>query len=366
MVNLYLAPFIVAALISGGLTFYVKLLAQKLHLEDLPAPRKVHSKPVPRLGGVAIVLAFFIVTIGYVLATHRLEFPPFHIWFLDKRLFGALLGALVLLVVGVLDDIYNLKPWKKLIFHFVAAICVVAFGISINYIRIPGGLHLNLDQLVIPVTFLEQFQFSFVVWGDLLTIFWIVLLINTLNFLDGLDGLAGGVSVIAAISIFFLSLSLGQGAVALLAVIFAGSVAGFLPWNFNPAKIFMGDSGSMFLGYMLGVLSVISGGKLATAFLILGIPVLDVAWVILRRIFKGKNPFIADKLHLHHRLLTTGLSQRQTVLILYLIASAFGIVAVLSGTQEKIKALIWLLGLMATLVICLIILEWRKRKKLNV
>lgn len=363
--RIYIGPFVIAALISGGLTFYVKLLAKKFNLADLPAPRKIHSKPTPRLGGVAIVLAFFIVVIGYALATHRLEFSPFKIDFLDKRLFGVLLGALILLIVGIIDDIRSIKPWKKLFFHFLAAGVVVIFGVGITYLRVPGGLHINLDKLVVPVIVLGQYQFNFVVWGDLLTIFWIVILINTLNFLDGLDGLADGVTVIAAISIFFLSLSLGQPAVALLAVIFAGSVLGFLPWNFNPAKIFMGDSGSMFLGYMLGVLSVISGGKLATAFLILGIPLLDVLWVILRRIFRGKSPFQADKLHLHHRLLTAGLTQRQAVIILYLIASAFGIVAVISGTTEKIQAVYWLLGLMAALVIVLIILEWRKRRVTN-
>lgn len=365
MINLYLAPFIVAALISGGLTFYVKLLAQKFNLADLPAPRKVHDKPVPRLGGVAIVFAVLLLAIGYNLISHRLDFTPFKIWLFDKRLFGVILGALILLVVGVIDDIWGIKPWKKLFWHFVAALAAVAFGLGITYLRVPGGNHINLDQLIVPVNILGKFSFQFVVWGDILTIFWIVLLINTMNFLDGLDGLAGGISVIAAVSIFFLSFSLGQGPVALLALIFAGAVAGFLPWNFNPAKIFMGDSGSMFLGYMLGVLSVISGGKMATAFLILGIPLLDVGWVIFRRIFHRRSPFQADKLHIHHRLLTTGLSQRQAVVILYIISAIFGVIAVSAGTTEKIQALWWLLGLMGALAIVLIVLEWRRRRNVS-
>lgn len=358
----YLGPFVISALITGGLTFYVKVLAERMKLADFPSPRKVHTKPIPRLGGVAIVIAFFMVVIGYTLASNRLHFVPFTVWDFDKHLFGALIGAVVLLGAGIYDDIKGLKPWKKLIFQIVAALIVVMSGISISYLRLPGGTHLELTNWVVPVTILGQFHFSFVVWGDLLTIFWIVLLINTLNFLDGLDGLASGVSVICGISIFFLSLSLMQPAAALLSLIFAGVVFGFLPWNFNPAKIFLGDSGSMFLGYMLGILSVISGGKVATAFLILGVPLLDVIWVIFRRIFHGKSPFSADKLHLHHRILAAGFSQRQTVIFLYLVSAAFGIIAVLSGTQEKIQALWWLAVLMMALVIMLVVLEWKKRR----
>jgi UDP-GlcNAc:undecaprenyl-phosphate GlcNAc-1-phosphate transferase len=362
MSTLFIAPFVLAALISGGLTYYVKNLAIKHKLTDMPSPRKVHTKPVPRLGGVAIVVTFLIVTLGYALITHRLEFSPFKIWFIDKRLYGVILGILVLLSIGIIDDIKGLAPWKKLIGHFIAAIIVVAYGISINYIRLPGNHILTLDTINIPLNLLNL-HFNITLWGDIVTILWIVILINTINFLDGLDGLAAGISTIAAISIYFLSISLVQPAVALLAMIFAGSVFGFLPWNFNPAKIFMGDSGSMFLGFMLAILSVISGGKLATAFLILGLPVLDVIWVVIRRIMNHKSPFVADKLHLHHRLLGLGLTQRQVVIALYLISATFGIIAVTTGTEGKIDAVYWLLGLMSTLVIVLIILEYRKRKR---
>ncbi|AKM82114.1 TPA: undecaprenyl/decaprenyl-phosphate alpha-N-acetylglucosaminyl 1-phosphate transferase [Candidatus Berkelbacteria bacterium] len=357
--SLYVAPFVVAALISGGLTYSVIKVAQKFGWADFPSPRKVHTTPTPRLGGVAIVVAFLCLAIGYNLVSTRLNFGSAHIFMFDKKLFGALLGILILLVIGVVDDIRGMKPWQKLIGHFLAAAMVVAFGVSTNYIRLPGGLHVELTNLVYPITLFTH-TYHFVVFGDLLTVFWIVLMINTMNFLDGLDGLASGVSLIAGIAIFFLSLSLGQPAAALLAIIFSGAVFGFLPWNFNPAKIFMGDSGSMFLGYMLGVLSVISGGKLATAFLVLGIPLLDVVWVVLRRLTHGKSPFVADRMHLHHRLLAIGFSQRQAVVILYFAAAAFGVVAVLSGTEEKIQALFWLLGIMAILIIVLLILQWRR------
>jgi len=362
LVHLYLAPFAIAALIAFGLTYYIKTFALKYRLTDLPSPRKVHTKPIPRLVGVAVVLTFILLAVGYNLASTRLDFAPFTIWLFDKRLFGVLLGTLILLVIGIIDDVRGLKPWQKLFGHFLAATMVVIFGVSIAYLRLPTGSHLELGNLVLP-WHLFGATYQFVVWGDLLTILWIVILINTMNSLDGLDGLAGGVSVIAAIAIFFLSLSLGQTAGALLCLIFAGAFAGFLPWNFNPARIFMGDSGSMFAGFMLGVLSVISGGKMATAFLILGLPLLDVIWVVLRRIFHGTSPFLADKRHLHHRLLALGLNQRQTVIVLYGITAIFGIVAVLTGTQGKIEALYFLLTLMAALVISIVVLEWRKRRR---
>ncbi|MGA2666762.1 MAG: MraY family glycosyltransferase [Patescibacteria group bacterium] len=362
MIQNYLAPFVVAALISGGLTGYVKTLAAKLNLVDHPAPRKIHSKPVPRLGGVAIVLAFLIVLIGYALASPRLSFSPFKFWVVDKRLIGVLVGLIILLITGLIDDIKGVKAWKKLFWHIVAAAAVVAGGISISYLRLPFGSHINLTQIQFPIRLFDQ-TYHFVLWGDLLAVFWIVLLINTLNFLDGLDGLAAGVSVITGLVIFFLAISLGQDANALLAILIAGVAFGFLPWNFNPAKIFMGDSGSMALGFLLGVSSIISGGKLATAFLVLGIPVLDVGWVVLRRIIAGRSPFEADKGHFHHRLLTAGLSQRQAVIMLYLIASAFGVVAVIASTQEKIQAVISLVVLMLILAAILVYLGWRKKKR---
>ena len=163
------------------------------------------------------------------------------------------------------------------------------------------------------------------------------------------------------IHFFFLSLSLNQDASALLAIIIAGVAFGFLPWNFNPARIFLGDSGSMALGYLIAILAMISGGKLATSFLVLGIPVLDVGWVVLRRVFKGKSPFLADKHHFHHRLLTAGLTQRQAVILLYVISIIFGSVAVISKTQEKITALVVLIALALALALILIVLELRKR-----
>ncbi|KKQ73867.1 MAG: Glycosyltransferase, group 4 family [Berkelbacteria bacterium GW2011_GWB1_38_5] len=363
MIRAYLPAFVISALICGGLTYYVRRLAQKLKLFDQPSPRKIPPYPLPRLGGVAIVATFLIVTIGYIFASRRLNFGE-NLWFADQKLIGVILGLIVLIVLGILDDIRGVGPLKKLFWQLVACVIVVSFGVSIGFLRLPFGSHLDLTNPQIHFALFGH-GFNIEVLADLISIFWILLLINTFNFLDGLDGLATGISLISAIVIFFLSISLGQDASALLAVIIAGTAAGFLPWNFNPARIFLGDSGSMALGYLIGVLAMISGGKLATSFLVLGIPVLDVGWVVLRRIFKGKSPFLADKRHLHHRLLTAGLTQKQSVILLYIISMIFGTVAIISKTQEKITALIVLICLMIVLALALVVLELRKRARQN-
>lgn len=362
MLRAYLSPLIIAALISGGLTFYIKTLAWKFKIFDSPSPRKIHHKPIPRLGGAAIIISFLIVIIAYSLASNRLEFSPFQIDFIDKRVMGVLSGLLILALVGIVDDIRGVGPLSKLFWQIVAAGMVVVGGLSISFLRLPFGLHLDLTTLQIPIEIFST-SFTVVLWGDLLTIFWIVLLVNTFNFLDGLDGLAAGIACITAIVIFFLSLALGQDANALLAVLIGGVALGFLPWNFNPARIFLGDSGSMGLGFLIGILTIISGGKLATAFLVLGIPVLDVGWVTLRRVFAGVSPFKADRKHFHHRLLTAGLNQKQAVLLLYFVSIIFGLIGVLAKTQEKISAVLWLMGLTAALGLVLVVLEWRKKLK---
>lgn len=364
MLRAYLPPFIISALICGGLTFYVRLIAQRFKLFDQPSPRKIHPQPLPRLGGMAIVLAFLIVAIGYTFASGRLNFGPDKIWFFDAKILGLILGLLVLLIVGALDDIKGVSPLKKLFWQLVAAVIVVSFGVSISFIRLPFGHHFNLTDISYNFCLFGS-CFSIEILADFLSVFWIILLINTFNFLDGLDGLSAGVSFIAVMVIFFLSLSLGQDANALLAIIIAGVVFGFLPWNFNPAKIFLGDSGSMSLGYLVAVLAMISGGKLATAFLVLGIPLLDVVWVVLRRIFKGTSPFLADKRHFHHRLLAVGLTQRQAVGALYLISIIFGLAGIFAKTQEKLTAFIILVGLMIILAAVLVILEFKRKGSNN-
>ena len=195
--------------------------------------------------------------------------------------------------------------------------------------------------------------YHFSLWSDLLTLIWMVGMMNVINFVDGVDGLAAGISTIAAGTIFLLAINvaINQPALAYVAIILAGASAGFLIWNFPPAKIFMGDSGSMFLGYMLGLLPLISGGKLATAFLVLGFPIVDGLIVAGGRIIRKQNPFTSpDKTHLHHRFINAGFSQRQSIIFLYLIAIAFAWVALRSTTIEKLIAA----GVLIVLLIALI------------
>jgi UDP-GlcNAc:undecaprenyl-phosphate GlcNAc-1-phosphate transferase len=208
--------------------------------------------------------------------------------------------------------------------------------------------------------------YHFSLWSDLLTLVWVVGMMNIINFVDGVDGLAGGVSFIATIAIFLLSISIAvnQPAMASLTIILAGAILGFLFWNFPPAKIFMGDSGSMFLGFMLGVLPLISGGKLATVFLVLGFPIVDGLYVVITRLLRGKNPITApDKTHLHHRFLRAGYSPRQAVLFLYAIAVLFAWVALQSTTMMKLVASVVLVVLIFLFIVLLNFIEKRKLRK---
>lgn len=338
----YILPFSIALVLSLILTPTVRFLAQKYNWAiPKPRPRDVHGRPIPRLGGVVLFVSFWLIVISYwLLAPEKLHFVDEKILGLDKNLLGVFLGSLVLLFIGVLDDLRGVKPWAKLFWQIVAAALVVIFGIKIWWFSNPlGGPNIILGN-----------------WTYLFVPLWIILMINVINWLDGLDGLADGISFIALVILGFLSLApnVNQPATAFLCAILAGSALGFLFFNFNPAKIFLGDSGSMFLGFMIAIAAIISGAKLATAALVLGIPILDALWVIGRRIFTGKSPMMADKLHLHHRFLEAGLSQRQTVLILYALAAGFGIVALQQGTHGKFIAGLWLLGIMVIMGIGLV------------
>ncbi len=363
----YIWLFLAAGILSFIFTLIVKKWATKWKIYDWPAPRKVHGRPTPRLGGLAFFASFFILILIFLI--WRPELIRFSDWlwfsgFIDKRLFGVLLGAVILIVVGVIDDIKGLSPLTKLSWQIIAALIVIASGVGIEVIRNPfGGPLIHLDQWQIPFQLWGQ-TYHFVVLGDLFVLIWIVAMINVLNFLDGLDGLAAGVSFIAFLTLFSLSLApdVGQIHIALVCIILAGALIGFLPQNFYPAKIFMGDSGSMFLGYMIAVLAVVSGGKVATSLLVLGFPILDGLWVIGRRFLAKRSPFLADKKHLHHRFLAVGLNQRQAVLAIWFLTAVFGIVALLSETREKFIALMCLLGLMVVLAVILVVVEWKKEQ----
>lgn len=336
----YFLSFAAAAVLSAILTPLVRRFALAKNIVDAPGGRHIHQKPTARLGGAAIFLSFWLVVISYGLWVNRIQFVNETIAGIDKNLFGVFLGAMVLVVLGVFDDIRGVKPGWKLFWQFAAAALAVAFGVKIWWLNNPlGGPNIVLGN-----------------WTYLVVPLWIVLVINVVNWLDGLDGLAVGTSAIAAAILFFLSLApfVNQPATALLAIILAGSTLGFLPYNFHPAKIFLGDAGSQFLGYMLAIFAIISGAKVATAALILGVPILDALWVIARRLLSGGSPFQADRLHFHHRLVDAGLSQRVAAAIYWVFSLTFGLIALQTQTRGKTTAALWLLILMfltATIVV---------------
>jgi UDP-GlcNAc:undecaprenyl-phosphate GlcNAc-1-phosphate transferase len=223
-----------------------------------------------------------------------------------------------------------------------------------------------LNQFKFKIFEYHSIPYYLILLADLFTIVWLLGMTYTTKFLDGLDGLVAGISVIASVTLFFLSLqpNVMQPETALICIILGGASLGFLFWNFHPAKIFLGEGGSTFIGFMLGTLAIISGGKIATALLILGIPILDVLWVILRRIINRKSPFrTADRKHLHFRLLDLGLSHRGAVLFLYFISLTFSVVALLFQGKEKVLALGILCLLMVTLGLLLVLGYRFKNKK---
>ena len=264
----------------------------------------------------------------------------------------------------MIDDIRGLKAWHKLLIQVAVVLIVIASGVGINTLSNPFGQPLDLNSVYIPLFKYNGIVYHFSLWSDLLTLIWIVGMMNVINFVDGVDGLAGGLSFIATITIFLLSIStiVNQPAMASLSIILSGAILGFLIWNFPPAKIFMGDSGAMFLGFMLGLLPLISGGKLATVFLVLGFPIVDGLYVALSRIVRGQNPITSpDKTHLHHRFLKAGFSQRSSVLFLYVIAISFAWVALQSGTLMKVVASLILVVLIFLLIAILTLVERKRR-----
>lgn len=299
-----------------------------------PRERDVHSKPIPRLGGLAVSLTFLLVALGFYLVNPGdLSFIPTTLLGIDRNLAGILLGVLILTLVGAYDDVYGMSAWVKLGFHVLAGVVLALSTVLISHITNPFGGSIVLGW-----------------WTYPLVVVWVVFMINVINFLDGLDGLASGVSLIATIILYLVAINptVSQGSMAVLALILIGALAGFLPFNFFPAKIFLGDSGSQVLGFLLAVFAIISGAKLATAFLVLGVPILDVFWVIARRVLTKQPIYKADRYHIHHRLLRTGLSQKQAVILLYAVCALFGMVALQTQSFGKLVAILVLILLMIT------------------
>jgi len=297
-------------------------LAHRWGAIDQPDFRKVHQTAMPRMGGMAIFLSFILCMLLIVKAS-----GPFT---------GIVIGASIVFLVGLLDDIYQLSPWLKLAGQIVASAVAIYFGVQIHFVNNPFDGMLALGYFSIPLTFL-----------------WIVGISNAINLIDGLDGLAAGVSSIAALTMGIVALMQGQVMVAVVAFVLVAATLGFLPYNFFPARTFMGDGGSNFLGFTLGCLAVVGVAKstalisLVIPIVILGIPIFDTFFAIFRRIYKKTPIFLPDKDHLHHRLLAMGFPHQTTVLIIYAISSFFGLTAI---------ALSWLNNPKATLILALLLL----------
>ena len=303
MFYLLMGGFIIALLIAVVMTPIVKQMAIRWNAIDKPNHRKVHTKLMPRLGGLAIYLAF-LVSFIFVVPKNMLTY-------------GILVGGTVIVIIGVIDDKIQLSPKAKLLGQLAAAIIVVLFGLRVEFINLPFDGIYTFGWLSIPFTIL-----------------WMISVSNAINLIDGLDGLAAGVSGIAAATIFIMSLIIGNYTVSFLSISLLGAIIGFLFFNFYPAKIFMGDSGALFLGFMLAAMSIL-GFKYVTLFafimpiLILGVPISDTFFAIIRRMANNKPISEADNHHLHHRLLQLGLSHRQTVIVIYGVSMLFGISAII-------------------------------------
>lgn len=322
--------FIVSFAFTFATTPLVRRFAFKIGAIDIPKDnRRMHKKPTPRIGGLAIIFGFTVATLCFA--------QP------SRQLYGTLAGAAIIAVMGVIDDCKNLPAKLKFVIQIIAALVVVFAGdIKIDVFTNPNFLSDN-PYWVLP----EWLSVT-------LTVIWIVFITNAVNFIDGLDGLAAGVSAIMSISLVFISIRVGEYSIAILGIALMGSCFGFLPFNFNPAKIFMGDTGSTFLGFMLATLSIQGVFKsyavisFAVPLLILGLPLFDALFAMIRRILRGQSPMTADRGHLHHRLVDMGFSQKQTVFILYAISGVLGITAVLLAESGILRALL--------LVICVLIL----------
>ncbi len=339
--------FILSFILAWLLTSLVKKIAWRFKVVDEPDGfRKVHSQPTPLLGGLAIWLAASSLIIYLTFFTNWLVGRDISV----KQIVGLLIAGAILMLGGYLDDKYKLQPWQQIVWPILAAGVVILGGINVKAITNPWGGVINLNDL----------------WpylGVVITFAWLMGTMYTTKLLDGLDGLATGVGLIGSLIIFGLTqvTAFYQPSVGYMALVMAGACLGFLLWNWYPAKIFLGEGGSLYIGFMLGVLAVISGSKIATALLVMGVPILDVAWVIIRRLFWDRKSLAAsDRRHLHHRLLDVGLTHRQAVICLYFLTGFFGLVALFLTSLGKVWALLVLLLVMIVLGVVLV---WAYKKK---
>jgi len=326
-VGLALAALLTAALVALISTPVVRSLAFRVGAVDVPKDnRRMHNHPIPRMGGLAIFFGFILSVLIFIPLTPELR--------------GMLLGSVVIVILGILDDIFALPALPKFFVQIGAALIAVLAGNRIDFLSNPNifsqDLFWELGLLAVPITAL-----------------WIVGITNAVNLIDGLDGLACGVSTISSMTLLVIALVMEEPDVAILMGALSGACIGFLPYNLNPAKIFMGDTGSTFLGFILAVVSIQGLFKFyaiisfAVPFLMLGLPIFDTCFAILRRVSHGQSPMAPDRGHIHHRLIDMGFTQKQAVAVLYIISAILGLSAVVLTTIGVVRAMLFLLALCA-------------------
>jgi UDP-GlcNAc:undecaprenyl-phosphate GlcNAc-1-phosphate transferase len=317
-----IVTFVLAALLALGLTPLVRRVVLRYEIVDRPEARRVNTIPVPRGGGLAVCAAFLFVASAFLILNQGAVYVPVPFSLAPSEVAALLLGGALAATLGAIDDLLDLRARLQLLGQIALALFAVVLGITIDFIANPlGG---------------PPFRFSGPVAAGL-TMFWIVGMINSINWIDGLDGLSSGVAFIAAVTLGIISLTtqVGQPLVAVLCFALAGALLGFLRWNFHPASIFAGTSGVQFVGFTLAVLAILGTAKVAVALLVLGVPIIDTFWIIVRRISERRSPFSPDRTHIHHRLLDLGLSHRQTVLVIYGICLALAVLSLLlSGVTQ--------------------------------
>ncbi|MCI5157822.1 MAG: undecaprenyl/decaprenyl-phosphate alpha-N-acetylglucosaminyl 1-phosphate transferase, partial [Candidatus Electrothrix sp. AUS1_2] len=321
--------FITACLTALALTPLIRQLALYFDLTDEPSARKMHSEKIPRIGGVALLSGFFLPFL--VLFFFRPYSPATQNLFSDDMLPCFVGGAVLIFLLGLLDDVRELSFSVKIIGQLLVALFVYFCGLQITAVTTPFGPGFSIGLFSLPVT-----------------VFWFLLVINAINLIDGLDGLAAGICLFVSLSMFFVCIVNGQQTTAFAFAALAGTLIGFLRYNFYPASIFMGDSGSYFLGYCLAALSIGGAmkGQMATAMLIpiiaLGVPLIDTLWAPIRRFINGQSIFQPDNRHIHHRLVKLGFTQQRAVLLLYVLTVLLGICSMLLvHTQNETSALIF-------------------------
>jgi UDP-GlcNAc:undecaprenyl-phosphate GlcNAc-1-phosphate transferase len=319
-----LATLAAAFIISFAATPIVKAFAQRVGAIDVPREaRRIHDHPIPRMGGLAIFLGFLLSVLLFAE--------------IDRQLQGILLGCVIIVATGAVDDIISLNAWVKLALQILAAVVAVIHGVEINVLANPAVWSAK-EYLILGG------------WGIPISILWIVGITNSVNLIDGLDGLAVGVSTISSVTMLIIALLVSDSSVAIVLAALAGACVGFMPYNLNPAKIFMGDTGALLLGYVLATMSILGLFKFyavvsfAVPLLAIAVPLFDTVFSFCRRLLRGQSPMHADRGHFHHRLIDMGLNQKQAVAVLYSISGILGLAAVVITTSGEIKALILILG----------------------